>query len=64
MSHTEIELEKSSRPGVVARWFCLVAGGYAVAGGLATLPGWAFDVPRLKDWFDSAITMLRAHAAG
>jgi signal transduction histidine kinase/CheY-like chemotaxis protein len=34
-----------------------VAGLYAVAAGLASFLGWAFDVPRLADWDDDGIAM-------
>ena len=42
------------------RWFHGLAGAlalYALVGGLISLSGWVFDIPRLTDWLDSGISI-------
>src|SRR5688572_28276190 len=50
-------------------WLCVLLGGYALVGGLVTLAGWAFDIPRLAEWDANGINMkpnaaVAASAAG
>ena len=40
------------------RIFVRLAAGYAVLGGLVTLLGWTFEIPRLTDWKNDGISMF------
>ena len=54
-------------PGPRSRLATTIAasfGGYALAGGLATLLGWAFNVRRLTDWENSGVSQLPNNALG
>ncbi len=39
-------------------------GGYALVGGLATLLGWIFNIPRLTDWDGNGISQMPNNALG
>lgn len=46
------------------RLVALLAGGYAISGGVVTLIGWAIPLPRLTDWADRGISMFPNTAIG
>jgi hypothetical protein len=58
-----------SADALIPRYVTLVAGAYALLGGLISFAGWWFDIARLADWPGSGIVMkantaLAVSAAG